>query len=500
MIRRVSRNRNLFVGFAAYVLATAATVAADDRPNFLLVLSDDQGYGQMGAFLDLFSAEDLPANSVAKLKDGMLAKHLAAAQNCTPELDKLAEKSIRITNLRAGHTCAPSRMMLMSGCYPQRMGVYTNLDMNRIGAPPELPFLVSHLTASGYRTALVGKWHLGLEPGQHPLDKGFGYFFGFDSPGTPKYNSKSLMRNRAKAPAKGFLADQMTEEALQFIKDDSKPFFLYLAYNEPHGPLSEPPEKYMESFDLDEKSNNFYGSIRAMDHGIGRILETLRENGRLENTLVVFASDNGATNGAPLPRNGSFRGGKRMVFDGALRVPMIIHFPKMISNKRDYVESVTIGDIMPTLLDVAGIQLPKGLDGKSLQPVIAGSSERIRDEAFFWASETKLLDPESEAAFKKWRRENHAKKPGTRLWHSAGRPAAWVASKGKWKAVKAQGHPLWLYDLEKDPSEERDVSLENPKIVDQLKFEYSEWISQMAKPVRWYDDKWRALQPQSIEH
>ena len=476
--------------------------AKERRPNLLVILSDDQGYAQMGAFSDLYSAKRLPADSVAKLekgKKGMLAKHLAVAQGCMPELDKLAKKSIRVTHFRAAHTCAPSRMMLMSGIYPQRSGVYTNLDMNRIGAPRELPFLVKNLSDEGYRTALVGKWHLGLEDGQHPLDKGFGYFFGFDSPGTKKYNSTSLLRGRKAAKAEGYLPDQMTAEALRFIEDDSAPFFLYLAYNEPHGPLPKPPEQYLEPSVLDEKSNYFYGAIRAMDHGIGRVIAKLEETGRLDDTLVVFASDNGATNGAPLPRNGEFRGGKRTVFEGALRVPMLMHFPPLIKAKRDYSETVTMADIMPTFLDLAGIKVPDGLDGRSLLPVLKGSDKPIRDSAFFWASETKLLTPEADAAFKKWRRENSAKKPGTRLWHSAGRPAAWVACKGRWKAVKAQGYPIWLYDLKEDPSESKDVSKAHPKVLAELEAEYRAWIGEMKKPVKWYDEKWQALQVKSSD-
>ncbi len=476
------------------LFSSALTLAESKKqPNLLLILSDDQGYGQLGAFSDLFKVSGLPTDSVKGMNNDLLQKHLSAAKNCMPELDQLAKNGLRLTNLQAAHTCAPSRMMLMSGLYPQRSGVYTNLDINKIGAPKELPFLVKNIKNEGYRTGLIGKWHLGLEEGQHPLDKGFEYFFGFDLPGTDKYKSKDLFRGRKSAAPNGFLADQMTEEALAFIKDESKPFFLYLSYNEPHGPLPKPPAQYAKPFSSVPRAQNFYGALRSMDHGIGRIVAALKKSGRLENTVIVFASDNGAINGAPLPRNGHFRGGKRTVYDGGLKVPALIHYPALISSARDYSESLSIGDIMPTLLEIAGIKIPENLDGQSFHAALTGSSKPIHDTPLFWASETKILTAESKVAFRKWKEENRKRPAGTRLWHSAGRPAAWSASMGQWKAIKAEGYPLWLFNTKNDPGETNNVADAHPEIVKKLKSQYKLWLAKMSKPIRWYDSKWEAL-------
>src|SRR5579883_1475905 len=229
------------------------------RPNILLVLMDDLGYGQFGPNSDMFDLNQLNPEAVEKAAPGTTPQiALEQARKAIPNFTRLASEGTRFTDAYvACPLCAPSRSGIMTGRYPQRFGVYINEDINQAGLPREQVMLPKLLQQSGYATGVIGKWHMarlkgGMEPGtgQHPLDRGFDYFFGFNAPGTSYYDSEILWRNREHAQARGYTTEQFTDEAIGFLqRSKGKPFFLYLPFNAVHGPLGKPaPDRYESRF------------------------------------------------------------------------------------------------------------------------------------------------------------------------------------------------------------------------------------------------------------
>ncbi len=299
------------------------------RPNVILILADDLGRAQLGCYQDTYTRSSLPQEGIEYASRRYdIDKALAAAQKCTPNIDRLAAEGTRFLDFQMAPSCAPSRSALMTARYPQRYGIYRNGDVYHQGLPADEYLLPRLMQADGYQTALIGKWHLGRKrviencehkfsfvPEMHPLKQGFDYYFGFDSAQTTYYNSTDLWRNEIYGvEPKGYLTDQFTSEAIGFIdRCREKPFFLYLSYNAPHVPIETPPQEYLVSFEStgNRKADDVFGSIFAMDKGIGDILSHLAQTGIEKDTLVIFASDNGAWLGSPLPTNGSLRGYKR---------------------------------------------------------------------------------------------------------------------------------------------------------------------------------------------
>ena len=229
----------------------SSAAPARRRPNIILVLMDDLGYGQFSPNRDMFDIEQFnPIVSERDLKEIGAEAAIEATRIAAPSLSRLASEGTRFTDAYvACPLCAPSRSAIMTSRYPQRFGGYVNRDIERGGVPVDQLFPAQLLQKSGYRTAIVGKWHLarmqgGMEPGsgQHPLDRGFDYFFGFNGCCTTYFEATNFYRNREKAKPEGFSTDQFTEEAIRFIRggDKDKPFFLYLPFNAVHGPYGKP--------------------------------------------------------------------------------------------------------------------------------------------------------------------------------------------------------------------------------------------------------------------
>lgn len=480
------------------------------KPNVIIILSDDQGYAHLGCYQDLYKREDLPAELRRGNNERLLSQSIQAASTCMPNIDKLATSSIRFTQAFAAPTCAPSRTMLMSAQYPQNFGIYTNYDINEHGVPASIPFLVKDLKNAGYQTAIIGKWHLGSAIGQHPNDKGFDYYFGFDAAQTDKYNSKDLFKNKEKAVAKGFLPEQLTEEAVQWIDRshaNKSPFFLCLTYNEPHGPRPTPPAKYLKPFNTGSKKvDEFYAYLYAMDSGIGKVIEKLKLNGDYENTMIIYASDNGGVlNGMPLPLNGALKGGKGMVYDGGRKVPFIVHYPKIIREQRDYNEIISFMDVMPTVLDMAGISVnTKSVQGKSFAQILKGSSKPIHEEAIFWASNSNHLEKEWLDFDERWRTENQRKPKSEQTWQFMNHPAGYTVQKGDYKLIKTfypksfgkESPNYELYNFKTDPGEKIDLAQHRPSIVTELLEEYKSWIKNKPEPIAWQKEQWLNFFPQ----
>lgn len=324
-------------------------------------------------------------------------KAIEAAQKSTPTLLSLMDEGVRFTNGYVAHgVSGPSRAAIMTGRAPARFGVYSNTDAQD-GIPLTETFLPELFQNHGYYTAAVGKWHLSKisnvpvpEDKQtrdyhdnfttfsaeewQPQNRGFDYFMGFHAAGTAYYNSPSLFKNRERVPAKGYISDQLTDEAIGVVdraKTLDQPFMLYLAYNAPHLPNDNPaPDQYQKQFNTgSQTADNYYASVYSVDQGVKRILEQLKKNGQYDNTIILFTSDNGAVIDGPLPLNGAQKGYKSQTYPGGTHTPMFMWWKGKLQ-PGNYDKLISAMDFYPTALDAADISIPKDLklDGVSLLP------------------------------------------------------------------------------------------------------------------------------------
>ena len=498
---------------AAIVSCCAVTLYADTpRKNVLMILSDDQGHCELGSYMDLAAAgtlgaanaEDFRAIKACTDKKAPIEVCFEAARKCMPTMDALAKNGVRFTSFLSAPTCAPARSLLMTGRYPQRFGVYCNDDIvsgDVKGVPNDVNFPVKLFKDVGYMTGLCGKWHLGSKPGQHPNDRGFEYFFGFDRAHTEKYDSKILQCNGKSVLSKGWLADQISDEAVAFLQradKDKRPFFLYVAYNEPHGPTPRPPQKYIDHF----KSGSdivdvHFSTIYGMDQGIGRIIAELKRSGRFEDTLILFGSDNGIgasksigfnspNYNVPVPGNGPFRGGKWTLWEGGVRVPFIACLPKGMGKNSEAI--VSMMDVLPTALDYAGISVPDAykLDGQSFLPILQGKSTGDPERMLFWAGEASdpLPGAEWNHAFIDLQEKAKGLKKGSFL-------PCWYVRTSQWKLIGWDTLPPVLIDMTKDPHEWTDVSKQNPEVVVQLTQHFKTWIKAQKEPLSYDKTQWK---------
>jgi arylsulfatase A-like enzyme len=348
---------------ASAFLWVPSTSHAETRPNYIVILTDDHGHGDVSAY--------------------------GSPDARTPHIDSLGRDGIRFTSMRANSTvCSPSRAALLTGRYADRVGVPGVIrtdPQNSWGFfSTGVPTLADLLRTRGYHTALIGKWHLGLESPNTPNERGFDHFHGFlgdmmDSYTTHQRDGKNFMRlNRKTIQPQGHATDLFSDWAADYLRErgrDKKPFFLYLAYNAPHFPI-EPPAAALEVVrkrdpGMDPGRAKNVAFVEHLDHGIGRVLAALKEAGLEENTLVVFSADNGGS----LPHHQSnhpWRGGKQEHYDGGLRVPFLARWPAFIRNPAVSDHSGLLFDIFPTLLELAGLEIPKDTDAVSLLPVLRG--------------------------------------------------------------------------------------------------------------------------------
>jgi arylsulfatase A len=341
------------------------------KPNIVLILADDMGCGDIGAF------------------------NFGTSQ--TPVLDSLLEDGAWLTQHYAGSAvCAPSRAALLTGRYPQRTGtIDTQVDYGLRDMAARERTIADLLRQNGYATGHIGKWHLGWRnPGCRPLNRGFDEAISLE---TTHHWDWVINRNGKREESDGrYLADVLNDEAVGFIhRHQNEPFFLYLAHFAPHTPLLA-PEQDIEPFrrqGLSEELSTLYGMIRCMDRGIGRVLDELDRVGLRENTLVIFSSDNGpqfATSWTDRYRieryNFGFRGHKDLVCEGGIRVPAIIRWPAGLKVHGAIHDVTHFCDWLPTLLAAAGMALPKDnlpLDGRSLLPLLRGEQAELPERRFW---------------------------------------------------------------------------------------------------------------------
>ena len=431
-----------------------ATDAQERPPNILLILVDDLGYGDLGSY----GAEDME----------------------TPAIDRLAASGMRLTRFYANSSvCSPTRAALLSGRYPPMAGVpgviRTRARDNWGALSRDVTLLPAMLRRNGYHTAMVGKWHLGLQAPDRPTDRGFDLFHGFlgdmmdDYYHHRRHGINYMRHNDAVIDPEGHATDLFSDWAADYIRsrvESSAPWFLYLAYNAPHTPI-QPPEEWVERVKarepgIDERRARLVALIEHMDHGIGEVLRTLEETGFAANTLVAFASDNGGQLNVGAS-NGPLRDGKQAMYEGGIRVPAMVAWQDMVAagSQSDFV-ALTM-DLYPTLLEAARVPLTHYIEGRSFLPTLRGETQDWEDRYLFFS-----------------RREGNLRYNGKTVE---------AVRHGPWKLVQNSPFaPLELFNLEDDPLEQADISAERPDIFRRLSAALRGYIQEAGK-VPWQRDR-----------
>jgi arylsulfatase A-like enzyme len=451
MSGRRSSSARKSLGFALlFGLFLTGEIIAQDRPNIVVILADDLGYGDVG----FNGSPDIP----------------------TPNIDALAANGVRCNDGYVTQAfCAPSRAALLTGRYQQRygfeIGTENDNDNPLLGLPVTETTLAELLKPAGYVCGIFGKWHLGTAPGVFPLARGFDEFVGFlDAEAmyynTLLYNGYTIYREQT------YLTDAFTREAVSFINNHAaQPFFLYLAYNAVHKPYNLAPDVYQQivSYIPDPDRRNYAAMAVALDAGVGQVVQTLQANNLLDNTLIFFLSDNGAPN-SPFTVNSNLplRGYKTDLLEGGIRVPFAIQWPGKLPPNTVYDGMVSSLDIVTTVASAVGIQLPldRVYDGLNIIPYLTG--EHVSPlRTFYW----------------RW------------LGLGSTGPAhaedtIWAVHSGAFKLVVERAKdrlPPALYNLDRDIGETRDLSRSIPSKVASLQSLFALWQADTI-PGLWQND------------
>jgi arylsulfatase/arylsulfatase A len=449
-----------YVIFAA-VLTTAITNAAD-KPNIVLIITDDQGYGDLGC------------HGNPRIQ--------------TPNLDKFAKESFQLRHFYVCPVCSPTRSSLMTGRWTYRTGI-VDTSWGRSMMHPDETTIAEILSANGYRTGIFGKWHLGDNFPLRAMDQGFqealvlkggGIGQPSDLPGGTSYFDPVLMHNGKPEKKKGYVSDVITDAAIEFAKKDG-PFFIYLPFNCPHAPLEVKdsdlkPYKEMNleldqfpktGFPIQKKYSvdttaKIYAMVSNIDWNLGRLFNALEDKKIADNTIVIFMTDNGPQQ----PRYVSgFRGLKGTVYEGGVRVPFYARWPgKFPAGKGSDFVTAHI-DVLPTLLAACGVAAPKGLriDGISMLPALKGEKFEAIDRNIYLQ------------------------------WHRGDAPQlgrACMVRGPRYKIVQPQGVPegkdfqptaFELYDILNDPYEQTNLAAGHPEIVQKMADQYAAWFEDVKK-------------------
>lgn len=429
---------------AAWAGAVPCAAEAAQQPNVIAILVDDIGVGDFG----FSGGREIP----------------------TPHIDRLAAEGVVFANAHATPACAPSRVALMTGMYPGRFGIEDNrpLDGPTGGLDVNAVTLADYLRAAGYHTRMVGKWHLGR--GQHfqfaPRNRGFDEFFGFFGSGNNMtYFDPLLSRNGVESRYEGYMADIFTEEVNQFLrepKDES--FFIHLAYLDAHVPQAA-KQVFLDRFSYMPPRRQMAAAIIAnLDDQIGLLMDTLKETGLDENTLIFFMSDNGAQPRVLGTSNGPHRGAKFEVLEGGTRVPFAMRWPGVIPEGLRYEPKVHIFDVFSTSLAAAGLDVPVEVDGVDLIPYVLGRKEGVPHHRLFSI----------------WNDHDEWRIPGRDT--NLARPFRAVRE-GDMKLLMIDDNPPELYHLRRDPGEWRDLAGQYRGRVDVLRAAYEAWYAEMSPQV-----------------
>jgi len=408
---------------------------AADKPNVVIVITDDQGYGDLSCH----------GNPVLK----------------TPEIDKLYADSVRLKDYHVAPTCSPTRSAFLTGHWTNRTGVWHTI-MGRSMLRENEVTMGQVFKDNGYATGMFGKWHLGDNYPFRPEDRGFTEVMRHGGGGvgqTPDYWDNayfdgSYWHNGTPEPVKGFCTDVFFDYAKRFIKAQKKadqPFLAYIATNAPHGPMHSPEEFSQPYQDKNVNLANFYGMIANIDHNVGKLRAFLEDEGLTENTIFIFTTDNGTSSGDTV-FNAQMRGKKGSEYDGGHRVPFFIRWPagKLIGG-RDVDPITAYVDVLPTLIDLCNIEPPSGVkfDGTTIASLLSG------DDPGDWPDRILVTDSQRVKDPIKWRK-------------SAVMTSRWRLNNGK-----------ELYDIKSDPGQARDVAKEYPEVAKRLTEFYDAWWAEL---------------------
>lgn len=445
--------RRAFLWTAGGAFCSAALRGQSDRggrPNVIVILADDLGYGDLGCF-----GSRLP----------------------TPNLDQMAQQGIRMTRFySASPVCSPSRAALLTGRYPARTGVVNVLmPGDRNGLQPTEVTLPKVLREAGYRTSCIGKWHLGNQsqymPGQHGFDEYFGVPYSNDMSPLPVLRNTQVVLDSCDQES---LTDRFTDQAVDFIgRNKERPFFLYLAHTAPHIPIV-PAARFRGKSGLGP-----YGDVvMELDWSVGEVLRAVKANGLDENTLVIFTSDNGPWYQGSAA---NLQGRKGSTYEGGVREPFIARMPGRIAEgKTGFAVSSTM-DLMPTIAKLCGASLPSGLvDGVDIWPVLSGEQETVKRDILLFFDGWNLQC----ARWGPWK-----------LHLSRYNTAPWSLDPPNGRANLALKQPE-LYHIDDDPGETYDLATEKPDLVNDLRGRVEEMLKTFPDQVR---NAWRDTKSQNVQ-
>ncbi len=420
-------------------LLISGNILAQENPNIIYIMADDLGYADLSGY----GRKDFK----------------------TPNLDKLASQGVKFINAyAAAAVCTPTRTAFMTGRYPARtpVGLMEPLRWGHkdslVGLTPDYTSVATQLQKSGYKTFLVGKWHLGYIPDFSPSKNGFDYFFGFKAGGTdyvkhtnPKGHN-DLYENDMPVKQDGYLTDILASKSIEIIQSKHlKPFFLSIQFNAPHWPWQGPGDPaYPDTLNWHKGGNpqKFAAMVKSMDDAVGKIMQALEDQNLAQKTIIIFTSDNG---GEEFSDMGIYAGMKETLLEGGIRVPAFIRWPGKIPGNTVTEQVAITMDWTATILAVAGsrqdLEFPP--DGINLLPIVTGKQKNT-DRIFYW----RLFQ------------ENYQK----------------AIRDGKWKYLSFQKGEF-LYDLAVDPGEHNDLKETFPEKFNQLKKKFQDWEVGVLSPV-----------------
>lgn len=427
---------------------------ANRKPNIVVIMADDLGYSDLGCY----GCQDFE----------------------TPAIDALARGGVRFTDGYVSHPyCSPSRAGFLSGRYQQSVGHECNPPYDesnsKIGIDINTTLLPARLQDAGYRTALIGKWHLGAGKPFRPVTRGFTDFYGFlggghdyfkTDPQGKNYNSPIWRNHQPTADTLTYLTDDLTAEAERFVKSNQDhPFCLLLMYNAPHSPDQVTDEYLQRVASIKHPGRRRYAAlVQGVDAGVNRIVNQLNSLSLTKNTLVIFLSDNGGRRG--VSDNRPLRGNKGWLHEGGIRVPMIFSMPGTLPEGTVYRQPVMAIDLLPTALHMAGVAIPNTCDGIDLLPFLTSKRDAPPHPMLYW-----------------------------RVSGGEG----FAVRKGDWKLVQDIGMPKpELYNLSNDLGENHDLSGSEPETLAQIQQAYATWNAALETP-RWSDGHINNTQSERIK-
>ncbi len=442
--------RLFFISCLLILSFSIAQAQKDSRPNFIIILADDLGYGDVG--------------------------FTGSTQIRTPNIDALAASGVTFENgYVSSAVCSPSRAGLLTGRNQVTFGYDNNLTVPKHnpmagGLPVELKTIAQRLKNEGYKTGIVGKWHLGSEDVFHPLNRGFDEFWGYLGGGHDYFSTEGgkgyeapIICNYKQPQSLTYITDDKGDECVDFIKrHKSEPFFLYASFNAPHTPMQGTKEDLELYMHVENKSRRAYcAMVHRLDVNVGRILEELERQKLRDNTVVVFLSDNGGPPNQNSSINAPFRGSKGILLEGGVHVPFVMSYPAKLKKRITFEPMVSSLDLTPTFVALAGgtIDEKDQLSGVNIMPYLTGESKAKPHENLMW-----------------------------RFTISA------AMREDNWKLVRIPDRMPMLYDLSKDVAEVNNVALKYPDRVEAMMKKLGTWDIEQPHPLFLEGARWKMVQ------